>query len=225
MFKPHYGTGCPDCPPDTKALIVVKSGYCQRHNEDRKKEKKALRKSINEPKIKEAERDLEKISTTGFKPHYGTCSCGCGKDGLICVRKGYIQQCNQRIKNENKKQQVRIKPIIVEEKKFKEPTGELKLFKIIWQTRPHRCEVCDKEINEFSHNIFSHILPKGLYPEYRLDENNIWIMCHDFNEERGWGGCHFDWGNFTDEMKSDPKWIPVFELAEALRQETNNKDI
>lgn len=37
-----------------------------------------------------------------FKIHYGKCSCGCGKDGLIVVKKGYIQQCNERIKKEKK---------------------------------------------------------------------------------------------------------------------------
>lgn len=172
MFKPHYGT-CPDCPPNTRALIVVRAGYCQRHNEDRKKVKKALRKRVNEPKVQEALSGLDKI---------------------------------------------------VSKKKFKEPTGELKLFKMIWESRPHRCEVCGKEIKNFSHNIFSHILSKGSYGELRLDENNIWIMCYDFNNERGWGGCHLKWEHHTNDMKDDPMWMPVFELAEQLKQEANNKD-
>lgn len=174
MFKPHYGTGCPDCPPDTKALIVVKSGYCQKHNEERKKEKKANRIRVNEPKITEALNDLDKIK----------------------------------------------------KKKFKEPTGELNLFKQIWLAREHKCEVCGKEIKDFSHNIFSHVLSKGSHGELRLDENNILIMCHEFTEENGWYGCHHRWDcEKSDEMKEDPMWIPIFKLAEALKQETNNKSI
>ena len=38
----------------------------------------------------------------GFKIHKGVCSCGCGKEGLIVVKKGYIAQCNHRIKKEKK---------------------------------------------------------------------------------------------------------------------------
>lgn len=37
-----------------------------------------------------------------FKIHRGICSCGCGKEGIVCVKKGYIVQCNYRIKNEKK---------------------------------------------------------------------------------------------------------------------------
>ena len=38
----------------------------------------------------------------GFKIHRGICSCGCGKEGIVCVAKGYIQRCNYRIKQEKK---------------------------------------------------------------------------------------------------------------------------
>lgn len=37
-----------------------------------------------------------------FKIHKGICSCGCGKEGIVCVKKGYIIQCNERIKKEKK---------------------------------------------------------------------------------------------------------------------------
>lgn len=37
-----------------------------------------------------------------FKIHKGICSCGCGKEGIVCVSKGYIERCNYRIKQEKK---------------------------------------------------------------------------------------------------------------------------
>jgi len=227
MFKPHIGI-CKEC--GKERLIPTKNGLCIEHNEKLKKEKKSTRIRINEPKVQEALNELDKIvakkkfKESGFKPHRGICSCGCDKEGYICVRKGYIQECNERIKKEKKKLSPRMNPIVAKVKKFKEPTGELKLFKMIWESRPHRCEVCGKEIKEFSHNIFSHILSKGSYGLLRLDENNIWIMCYDFNNERGWGGCHLTWEHHTNDMKEIPMWKPVFELADQLKQEANNKD-
>lgn len=102
-----------------------------------------------------------------FKIHRGICSCGCGKEGIVCVRAGYIEQCNHRIKKEKKNASPRMKPVPIDDpkqktkvfkelknkyqlkrtplkrtalkKKFPKKTGEKELFLEIWNERPHYC--------------------------------------------------------------------------------------
>ena len=75
-------------------------------------------------------------------------------------------------------------------KKEKKATGEKELFEEIWNTREHRCESCGKEIWEAQAECFSHIKPKGLYPELRLDPDNIELLCASTTERNG---CHYLW--------------------------------
>lgn len=77
--------------------------------------------------------------------------------------------CNHKRLNEGKlKTPIR--------RKYK-PTGELMLFKKIYESRPHFCEWCNKPINGFSIMNYHHIKPKSTHPELRLDENNIVKIC------------------------------------------------
>jgi len=61
--------------------------------------------------------------------------------------------------------------------------NQKELFKDIRETRPRVCGVCGKKIYKPMAYCFSHILPKGYYPEYKLDSNNIItvdsIKCHE----------------------------------------------
>jgi hypothetical protein len=67
-------------------------------------------------------------------------------------------------------------------KKNHKPTGELIMFREIWNERPHVCEKCGYPIQEFSHNNFHHLKGKGKYPELRLVKSNVVINCFD---------CHY----------------------------------
>lgn len=55
-------------------------------------------------------------------------------------------------------------------------TGELELFKKIWNERPHYCEVTGLYLPKFEPILFSHILSKGAYPKFRLYEPNIMLV-------------------------------------------------
>ena len=55
-------------------------------------------------------------------------------------------------------------------------TGELELFKEVWNERPHVSEISGKPIHIFDINCFHHILTKGAYPEHRLNKDNIIIL-------------------------------------------------
>lgn len=99
-------------------------------------------------------------------------------------------------------------------------TGELALFKEIWNEREHVSEVSGKRLWELTpHNMdvwvrqFSHILTKAAYPDrkngikMRLNKENIVLMTP---EE------HAEWEHGD---RNDPKWNWVKEKAEQLKQE------
>lgn len=81
--------------------------------------------------------------------------------------------------------------------KPRKPTGERSLFLSIWEERPHYCVNCKVYLGEepIAH-YFSHIKPKGLYPELRLDKNNIALNCIQ---------CHTDWGCNPDNYRKRTK--------------------
>mgnify|MGYP002737672136 CR=1 FL=1 len=64
----------------------------------------------------------------------------------------------------------------------RKPTGEKAVFREIWDERPHHCEVCKVAIREATASNFSHLLPKGTYPEFRLDKRNIVLKCEACHE-------------------------------------------
>ncbi len=66
-------------------------------------------------------------------------------------------------------------------RKFK-PSGELRIFKEMWNSQKHICEKCGIFLPEFSHSLFHHRKPKGRHPELRLVKSNIMLICFD---------CHF----------------------------------
>lgn len=61
-------------------------------------------------------------------------------------------------------------------------TGELEVFKMIWEERPHICQVSGRQLTKDTVH-FSHILPKGAFPRYRLLKENIWLVHHEIHDE------------------------------------------
>lgn len=55
--------------------------------------------------------------------------------------------------------------------------SEKDMFIDIWNSVSHRCEVCGKMISEPQSWCFAHMLPKGMYPKWRLERNNISLVC------------------------------------------------
>lgn len=89
-------------------------------------------------------------------------------------------------------------------------TGELELFKEIWNERPHESEVSGELIYEFSVSCFAHVLSKGAYPSYRLDKRNIVLMTPEEHHL-------FDFK--TDKAKQDKRFSWVFDRKEELVRE------
>jgi len=92
--------------------------------------------------------------------------------------------------------------------------GQRALFERIWESRPHSCEVCGAHIEEATASNFSHLLPKGTYPDFKLREDNIVIKCKD---------CHDIWhaqGVFW--LMRFPAWLKVCAKYHQLHREANN---
>lgn len=110
-----------------------------------------------------------------------------------------------------------VSPIVKSRKPLpkKKPTGEAALFKAIWATRKHVSYVKEKgrpvPLGDDAYPYhFSHVLPKGKYPHFRLYDRNIVLMTYD---------QHFLWGNARHKIKDDPEWQPVFMLEAELKKE------
>lgn len=101
------------------------------------------------------------------------------------------------------------------------PTGERLLFDKIWETRPHKSYLSGANLDDYSPlnrlgklytNCFSHMLPKGKYEHFRLNEANIILLTPQE---------HLDWHSKSkdDLIKKDKRWEKVFNLYETLKQE------
>lgn len=68
-------------------------------------------------------------------------------------------------------------------KKFREPTGEALVFAAIWKIRKHYCNNCKAWLgNEAKAHFFAHDTPKSRGEQFRLDPNNILLLCQS---------CHY----------------------------------
>lgn len=106
-------------------------------------------------------------------------------------------------------------------KRPRKVTGELQLFKLLYEVRNHECVVCGNGITHFYPANFSHILSKGAYPAFRLNHENIQIMC--FNTYGT--GCHNKWDTWAkSDLRKDERWDKIFKLEEKLKQEYYDND-
>lgn len=109
----------------------------------------------------------------------------CGRIARIVNRTKYLcDDCNYRRLHDGKsrfevaKEKRKAKPI-----RKRKATGELEMFKEIWEERPHVCVKCGKRLLEpLRPAYFSHIKSKGAFPELRLVKENVELVCPE---------CHY----------------------------------
>lgn len=94
----------------------------------------------------------------------------------------------------------------------RKPTGEKEVFKRIWESNPHECLTCGVHIKEARAINFSHLLPKGTYPKYRLDPRNIVLQC---------GGCHQRWHIYHSALRDHKNWSRFFNRYDTLYEEAH----
>lgn len=60
---------------------------------------------------------------------------------------------------------------------MRKPTWEAKMFKEIRDERPHVSQISWVYIDEPKSRCFAHIVPKWMFPKYRLLKNNIMLVA------------------------------------------------
>lgn len=58
-----------------------------------------------------------------------------------------------------------------------------RLFRWVWDHKPHYCEECLKPLKDFSAVYCSHIVSRGAFPEMAHDPRNINILCFKHHNE------------------------------------------
>lgn len=85
----------------------------------------------------------------------------------------YQKENKSSVKVKNTIRKVSIK----KQQRIKEWWSEKDLFLEIRNERKHECEECWKYLKEAKAHNFDHIIPKSRWEKYRLDKNNIKIVC------------------------------------------------
>jgi len=97
-------------------------------------------------------------------------------------------------------------------KKRTKASGEGIMLLAIWNTRQHVSGVSGERLgDEMNAMFFSHILPKSVYPKFRLLDRNIVLMTPD--EHHQWD--HEPHSNII----GNPMWEKIFNLQEQLKRE------
>jgi len=102
--------------------------------------------------------------------------------------------------------------------KFKAPTGELPMFKELWEERPHISELSGDKLWIFDINNYHHLLNKGAYGNFRLFKPNIIMLTraehrliHDHS--------------FEDLIKMDNRWQKVADRYQQLKEMYNHANV
>lgn len=98
--------------------------------------------------------------------------------------------------------------------------GELDMFNYIWETRPHVCEFTGERLEQFHgtdlwYSCFLHVLPKGKFPLFKLNSENVRLGFPAFH-------TIIDQGTEADRAKH-PEWD--FRHWDELHQEMKEEYI
>ena len=141
-----------------------------------------------------------KVDMSGASPYFCT-SCGKGC-GTTTERTGFGS-----------------KPSTLSTKR--KPTGERDLFIQLYAKCQGRSEVSGEKLLPPEHPMFhfqgSHCLPKGTYPDYRLDPRNIAMVT--VAEHEYWHGTP------KGILLADPNWAPIVARYKALQAEAESRNL
>jgi hypothetical protein len=102
----------------------------------------------------------------------------------------------------------------------RKPTGELALFKTIFEEREKRCFLTNAKLKSYEyymsigmfHNIFHHVLSKGLYGRFRFNPNNIIMLLPDVHND-------VEVMATSDLMRKYPHYNKLLTLKDKLKKE------
>lgn len=140
----------------------------------------------------------------------------CGEERMITKpSKKLCHSCNRKRLDEGKDKKVYRMP-------KSKPTGERILFQTIWNTRERVSFLTGQKLDTVPiflfYNMFAHVLPKGLYPKFRLNENNIILLTPREHHLLDFG---------TEDQRSsyaekhNCSWDKVYKLRDKLKLRYN----
>ncbi len=99
-------------------------------------------------------------------------------------------------------------------------TGELAFFKVLFETRKRNCYLTGEKLKSYDyykaqrmfHNLFHHVLPKGLYPSFRLTPKNIILLKPDVHHD-------VETMATSDLLTKYSKYEQLLELKERLKND------
>lgn len=197
MFKPHIAI-C-KCHNQIR-LIVVKAGLCKIGNDEKKKKSKRILLegcsggSKNEHGVKPTNK------TSKYSQHPVRFSEGRNDSS-------FTWRSKRSSLNGKRKRVVRNNKSIIS--KRRKPTGELALFKKLYEERGPYSQVAPYEYVPFDVRCFSHLLSKQSYPSLRLEPENIVIKTPQ---------QHDMWHNQYDKLKHLPEWKWVLYTEQKLKR-------
>lgn len=99
--------------------------------------------------------------------------------------------------------------------KAKAPTGELVMFKEIWNERPHVSELNGEKLYYFDINCFHHLLHKSSFPKFLLFKPNIILLTRNQHHQ-------IETRAMSDLIKEDSRWLLVQERYQQLKEMYNH---
>ena len=148
--------------------------------------------------------------------HHSTCMNPVFSHGY-CTNHQYLRTDSKYI---DKRKDKRLRQYYPVKKVSKNPSfgfeGELEMFHQIWGERPHKCIFTGEDLNQFYYtdfwyNCFAHILPKGKFPLFKLNPENVRLVYPEFHSI-------VDQGTKADRLKH-PEWDWTYwdELTQQLK--------
>jgi len=155
-----------------------------------------------------------------FQPHYGICS-QCHNDAMLVVKKLLCARCNHENKQKAKKAAGKKTGGY---KYIREATGEKDVFLAKLDSLDEfetRCFVCKTRIALVTPSNFAHVLSKKQYPLFRLNPENLVLLCHRLVADAdGFQGCHYKFDmEPRSKIDNDPLWKPLLDLEAELKEE------
>ncbi|MEY4334206.1 MAG: hypothetical protein RLZZ196_2949 [Bacteroidota bacterium] len=104
-----------------------------------------------------------------------------------------------------KPNRIKRKPPTVEklEADKKESEKDREFYNRIWQSRPHRCVVCNVSLgSEMKTAYMDHGLEKSKYKNLRYEPLNILLVCFECHQKKTNGFLNEKYKQLIDEIKS-----------------------
>jgi hypothetical protein len=150
--------------------------------------------------------------------HHSTCMNPVFSNGY-CQNHQYLRTDSKYLKKQAEKKYKQFHPVkaVVRNINFGFK-GELEMFHEIWNERNHTCEFTGENLEliyatEWWVSCFAHILPKGRFPLFKLNKENIRLVYPEFH-------TIVDQGTKADRLKH-PTWDFTYwdELVQMMKAE------